>query len=166
MYLNIIEVLDNDGSKQSFNQKLKPFCLEFRGADLNFPEGTVIEGNLKNFCGTIVLRAKIEGNLITKCSKCSNDAKLFVSFDYVDEINLHNTEPYGIPLEGTAIKLDDMVYKAIYSELPMQILCNENCRGICTKCGANLNEADCSCDDETSDPRWDILKSLDLKDEV
>ena len=42
----------------------------------------------------------------------------------------------------------------------MKRLCDENCKGLCERCGANLNKAPCSCVTEKIDPRLAVLKQL------
>jgi len=55
------------------------------------------------------------------------------------------------------------VEEVIFSEIPLNPLCNPNCRGLCPECGANKNLADCSCQPEDIDPRWAKLKKLSLE---
>ena len=66
-------------------------------------------------------------------------------------------------LEGTEVDLAPLVRDAVLLHLPPAPLCSEDCRGLCTRCGANLNEAECGCEPGPSDPRWaalDVLKDL------
>jgi uncharacterized protein len=44
--------------------------------------------------------------------------------------------------------------------IPMRILCKEDCRGLCPKCGRNRNTNSCDCVEEAIDPRWEGLKGL------
>lgn len=46
---------------------------------------------------------------------------------------------------GETLSLDKLVYDAIMLEIPPKLLCSEDCKGLCQKCGANLNEVDCGC---------------------
>ena len=46
--------------------------------------------------------------------------------------------------------------------VPVQILCKEDCRGLCPSCGANLNLAPCNCVQKTGDPRLAVLRQLKL----
>jgi uncharacterized protein len=41
----------------------------------------------------------------------------------------------------------------------MQILCRDDCKGLCPQCGVNRNHKSCECGG-TSDPRWDALRKL------
>ena len=62
--------------------------------------------------------------------------------------------------EGDRIHLDDFIHEQIVLALPMQHVCSENCKGLCTHCGANLNEGPCGCKQDHSDPRWAALKDF------
>ncbi|MBR2488852.1 MAG: DUF177 domain-containing protein, partial [Clostridia bacterium] len=45
-------------------------------------------------------------------------------------------------------------------DLPMKHLCSEKCKGICSKCGKNLNDGKCECPEKEIDPRLQILADL------
>ena len=62
--------------------------------------------------------------------------------------------------DGEKIDLTDLVREQILLDLPTQILCREDCKGLCQKCGANLNEVNCNCAENETDPRWSALKNL------
>src|SRR5919112_562701 len=64
--------------------------------------------------------------------------------------------------EGDAVDLDEIVREQTLLALPSRHLCREDCKGLCQKCGANLNENQCSCEQGETDPRWAAL--ADLKD--
>jgi len=65
--------------------------------------------------------------------------------------------------EGDRIHLDEFLNEQIVLSRPMKHLCSENCKGLCTRCGANLNEGSCDCKEEASDPRWDALKGYKVR---
>jgi uncharacterized protein len=44
--------------------------------------------------------------------------------------------------------------------LPLKPICREDCQGLCSQCGTNLNENNCDCHKERIDPRWDALKRI------
>lgn len=56
------------------------------------------------------------------------------------------------------------VRQALILSLPMKPLCRENCRGICPRCGTNLNERKCDCKLDSIDPRWEGLRRLSGRD--
>jgi uncharacterized protein len=64
---------------------------------------------------------------------------------------------------GKVIELDPIVREQILLALPAYPVCDEGCKGLCTVCGANLNERECGCDRHVPDPRWAGLKDVKLQ---
>jgi uncharacterized protein len=64
---------------------------------------------------------------------------------------------------GGEIDLDEAVREQIYFSLPMKSLCREDCSGLCTFCGANLNKEECKCRRDMGHPGFSELKNLKLK---
>jgi len=62
--------------------------------------------------------------------------------------------------EGDRIDLSDIVREQILLSLPIKHICQEACKGICQRCGKDLNEGPCKCVEEHHDPRWDVLKTF------
>ena len=68
----------------------------------------------------------------------------------------------GFYQEGV-IDVDDLAREQIELALPMARLCAEDCRGLCPKCGANLNLGECACVEGLADRRWAGLTELKSK---
>lgn len=58
------------------------------------------------------------------------------------------------------IDLAHMIWEQITLALPMKPICKPDCKGLCSGCGVNRNEATCSCAHDSTDPRWQSLRSL------
>ncbi len=132
---------------------------EFRG------ETRRLDGKA-HVCGTI----QVDG--IIACTRCLEPiARHFeISFDDVfEESNNEDAEhdkelaleelDVSLANDGK-IDLADVVREQILLAIPEQIFCKDDCKGLCPKCGANLNLIDCMCADDDIDPRWAALKSL------
>lgn len=63
-------------------------------------------------------------------------------------------------LQGDKLDLTEIAREEILLALPQQFFCREDCKGLCEKCGADLNLKDCECGGEEIDPRWAALKNL------
>lgn len=63
-------------------------------------------------------------------------------------------------IEGSVLDLDRLVYHEILVRRPVKVLCREDCKGICKKCGANLNTETCSCDQSELDPRMAAIQDI------
>lgn len=61
---------------------------------------------------------------------------------------------------GTTLDIDRLIYDEILVNWPMKVLCREGCKGICRKCGANLNQKACSCDRTEPDPRMAAIQDI------
>jgi uncharacterized protein len=72
---------------------------------------------------------------------------------YDDELRYLSSEQHEIDITGD-------VRDAAFLAIPAKKLCKEDCKGICSHCGANLNHGTCDCQLKQSDPRWDALKKL------
>jgi uncharacterized protein len=118
---------------------------------------------------------RVEGNLkVTMqatCDRCLEmaDFPIETSFDLLympaengkggeDEIDEGAIE-VGY-YEGNGLALNDILREVVLLALPMQLVCNEACKGICPVCGQNRNQRDCGCHSETADDRWSKLRTL------
>jgi uncharacterized protein len=63
-------------------------------------------------------------------------------------------------VEDGRVDMAEVVREQILLAIPEQIFCRDDCRGLCAKCGANLNLIDCKCADDDIDPRWAALRNL------
>ena len=65
--------------------------------------------------------------------------------------------------EGKEIDLKPAIREQILLQIPGSPLCREDCKGLCPRCGKDLNEGDCGCDRTVMDPRWAALKGIQLE---
>jgi uncharacterized protein len=70
----------------------------------------------------------------------------------------------AFPIEGDQIDLVPAVREAVLLELPDDVLCRDNCAGICPVCGVDRNVGSCDCDTSVRDERWAALDDLRLDD--
>ncbi|HJV09433.1 MAG TPA: DUF177 domain-containing protein, partial [Acidimicrobiales bacterium] len=61
-----------------------------------------------------------------------------------------------------SVDLEPLVREALVLDLPLAPLCEEDCRGLCPTCGADLNLGDCDCPPAETDSRWAALDVLRL----
>ncbi|HET9552051.1 MAG TPA: DUF177 domain-containing protein [Anaeromyxobacteraceae bacterium] len=64
--------------------------------------------------------------------------------------------------QGKIVDLDPILREQVLLALPGYPVCREECKGLCSVCGANLNERECGCDRKVPDPRWAGLAKLKL----
>jgi uncharacterized protein len=61
---------------------------------------------------------------------------------------------------GEGLVLEDVLREQVLLSLPVRSLCRQDCKGLCPRCGRNLNTELCTCEDQPSDPRWSALSDL------
>jgi len=65
-----------------------------------------------------------------------------------------------IPKGAMEIDVSQEIRDLVILSLPPQIFCSPECKGLCPRCGANLNTETCRCTKEEMDPRWEALRGL------
>ena len=102
---------------------------------------------------------RINASATVACRRCLKDVSTSVSEDvhvlFVepgDEV-ADDPDAYRIPAHAQTIDLRPVVREQWLLAAPEYVLCREDCRGLCTRCGADLNAGPCSCPPET-DSRW------------
>lgn len=114
--------------------------------------------------GTITADAEFD------CTRCltpvKQDFKVAFDISYITEIPEAATAEIEVGdldtdvLADESLDLKEVVREQILLNLPEQVFCKEDCRGLCQKCGANRNLINCSCEEKEIDPRWLALKNL------
>jgi uncharacterized protein len=79
-----------------------------------------------------------------------------------EEIELSETDLVSVPYKGDEINLIPEVDEQIVMELPLRPLCSDDCRGLCTACGGDLNVTECGCRREVSSLSFGVLKNLKI----
>ena len=68
-------------------------------------------------------------------------------------------------VESDAVELDDILIPELIMDMEMSVVCDEDCKGLCFKCGKDLNQGPCGCVTKEVDPRLAVLqKFLDSKE--
>jgi uncharacterized protein len=125
---------------------------------------------------------EVQGSLRTgirlPCSRCLKhfDSPLASDFeltytkeipglmDVVDEEEIEiRVEDVGmLYFKGEEINLQQGIQEQVVLAFPLQPLCDENCSGLCPKCGSDLNRGDCGCKREPVSNKFAVLKNLKL----
>ena len=80
-----------------------------------------------------------------------------------DEVALVKDDLEFSYYEGDDFNLGGIIREQVILALPLQTLCKKNCKGLCQRCGKDLNEGPCDCKQEQADPRWRPLKAFKAK---
>ncbi|MBQ5747077.1 MAG: DUF177 domain-containing protein [Clostridia bacterium] len=156
--LDVAGLLRGETRQVDFGVSVK---LDESDFDVTFPRLPVISGSVVNMSGYIELSAKITVEYETACSRCLRPLVKEDAFEIKAPVaetleNMDNDE-YLIPENGQ-IDLGELVRETLILNLPVSHLCREDCKGLCIKCGKDLNDGDCGCVRKEKDPRWSVLE--------
>ena len=151
-----------------FTKKISESGTEFKGEmeletfsnngdELNMTKPLSFEGVLKKGNDFVEVSGKINLEYITACHLCGTELK---RDDAIDVFEIYRREPTEdeYKLTGDEIELDEMILDNLRLNLPVRFLCKDDCKGVCTKCGKNLNFEKCECVEEVRPSPFDILK--------
>jgi uncharacterized protein len=117
----------------------------------------------------VLVRGRLNAEVELECRRCLSPVRHRVDDTvdmYFSEIGDDEAEIEGevYPLSARAVELDltDAVREQLVLRVPEFALCREACRGLCPKCGTNLNETECDCVPEAPPSPWDALKQAKL----
>ena len=163
MLLGLSKIIDCPGASVSFSTSvdLSDLCY---GVSNPVTEPVCAEGMVRNTAGVLVMTGSIKTTIHGTCDRCANDFDREIHFPIdvvlVTELsNEENEDEWVFPLEGDSADLDDIVRTVFVLNLDSKLLCNEDCKGLCHRCGKNLNDGPGNCQKEL-DPRFAALKQL------
>lgn len=161
MRIDLHEIINVPGGSVSFDYEpdLKELYPEAVSKEL---EKARAKGVIRNSAGVLKLNAEISAKLRCSCDRCAvefdHDLRLPVSAVLAEEQNdEENTDLYL--LDGDYADLDEIINTAYVLEMGTKFLCKEDCKGLCPKCGKNLNEGPCSCTADMN-PKFAVLQQL------
>ncbi len=89
------------------------------------------------------VEGEIEFTLSGECTRCLANATNVYHTEFGEEVA--DGDEKGYSLVNDTVDLTKIVEDAVLMQIPVTFLCKEDCKGLCFKCGANLNETECQC---------------------
>ena len=97
------------------------------------------------------------------CDRCLTPVKVEIPLNISREYDKNTVEEEAEDenlIVGYNLDAEQLIYCEILVNWPMKTLCTEACKGICKKCGANLNHSSCTCDTVELDPRLAKIRDI------
>jgi uncharacterized protein len=111
--------------------------------------------------GGYALRLRFDAGLTGPCMRCLEPAEPSVAVDAREVDQPGSGEELRSPyVEGEELDLAAWARDAYALALPVQVVCREDCAGLCPKCGVNLNDDPDHAHEAELDPRWAKLREL------
>ena len=161
MILDLEPIFNNEGMVKEFDYELDLSAYELSGF-MPFTSPVKVSGSVGNYTGIVEINASADFALELDCDRCAKPInvplQIKIFHTLVTHLNDENNDELLLVNE-LRFDLDELVTEDIFLDLPAKFLCSEDCKGICPKCGKDLNTGSCSCEKEI-DPRLAALTQL------
>lgn len=160
MRLNLREIIEIPGGSVPFKCELETEGLDFPSIK-EYISRPFAEGRVFNEAGILTLEGTLTAEMICYCDRCGAEfdsvKEMPLSVTIVEEDTADNPELFL--LEGDEIDLDEILSTCFVLDMETKFLCTEDCKGLCSGCGKNLNLGPCECR-KPIDPRFAVLEQL------
>ena len=128
---------------------------------VSFPSPMKVSGEITNTAGYMRMTLTMSVDYQAECARCLDTVTGCFSLDLektvapkklLENLDEDKLDDYAI-IEDGFLDMDEPLREQIEMEFPVRFLCDEDCKGLCPKCGKNLNDGDCDCQKREIDPR-------------
>ena len=110
---------------------------------------------------------KAEITSAAPCDRCLEEVSVEIPLEIERKLDMKLTDEDRVNdldessyLTGMDLDVDQLVYLEVLMSWPLKVLCREDCKGICSQCGKNLNDGPCGCVEEPKDPRMAAISDI------
>src|SRR6266478_2718650 len=165
-----LDRLEEMGGK--FSEAYDVDSLPLDEEDVRLTEPAEVRGRIKRSGEEVELLGELHAKVESLCSRCLQPVELPIHAAFAERFvpavswvaeEQHELQEEDLNLavfDGEAIELEDLVREEILLAIPAQVLCREECKGLCPTCGIDRNAGSCQCEDTGGDERWQKLKNL------
>lgn len=168
MRLNIGSLVGNKGDFLTAEEEVSAKFIESLPDVERVIKPLVVKLTVTNSGEGYLVEGKLQSEVVLKCSRCLKpiQKKIEIAIDEeflnqrpdVDDAESLQEE---IPVvEGNELDLTSLIKEMALMSIPMKPVCDPDCPGLCSNCGANLAESQCECDNSDIDIRLAPLKKL------
>ena len=168
MQINMSELFAVEGSSKTWQVPLELKEVHVNGERYPVTEADPVEisivhtGNRRmEITGSVNLHLQIP------CDRCLKPVDVPFRLKPEREVDTNQTEEERIAaldeqpyVQGYLLDVDRLVYDELIVNMPMKVLCRQDCKGVCPKCGADRNLQDCGCDLTELDPRMSVIRDI------
>ena len=167
MKINVANLADRPGEEIPFEFTTTAGEIDAIADTYSFEGDIVVRGVYVHTGRCYRFTGQISCTKSFVCDRCLEPSSLQQVHDFNEEFQ-HGSAPVSGGekakivnyFDGDVIDLSPVVRDVLLSDQPLNNICNADCRGLCLKCGANLNHGDCGCDRTVIDPRLAALQQL------
>jgi len=138
------------------------------GLDGHYLGEITAEVDLEKTPTQLALTARLATEGRFSCDRCADEFTQRLAASYRmhylwNEEEAALLDPSEVQIVSASLAVIDLtedVRQTLVLAVPLKLLCKSTCKGLCPRCGTNLNQGNCTCSDEPGDGRWEALRSL------
>ncbi|MCI8659417.1 MAG: DUF177 domain-containing protein [Lachnospiraceae bacterium] len=168
MQINLTELFSVEGKEKIYTAEIDRNTFQAPDGVWEIVSKEPVILRIRNLGGKkLLLEGKAVLSLSIPCSRCLEPVNVPFELDIFQELDMDVSEadrveeldeqPY---VSGYYLDVDQLIGNELLLNLPMKVLCREDCKGICNRCGMNLNRGSCSCDRSSPDPRMSAIQDI------
>jgi uncharacterized protein len=177
MFVLKLEDIPEEGLTLSWEEErdsLLDYLSRFSSIDFGFETPLHGDAKIKKMGKSYLIQGTVQTLLRLRCVRCLKEFThpLSSTFDltlypmketrFGEEVELGEEDMKSSFFEGGEIHLSEIACEQIFLEVPYQPLCVEDCKGLCPKCGRDLNLSPCDCNKEEWEAGFSILRKMNL----
>lgn len=164
MQIDLSKLFEKEHSEQELKCPLEINAVTYGGETYDFVNKSEVELKISHTAKRqFLVTGRAVFRLNMRCARCLApeevpfDLKLSADLDMNHPADSEDELPY---VRGYSLDVDLLVMDELFVNIPISVLCSENCKGLCRGCGRNLNHGSCDCDTTVLDPR--MARILDI----
>lgn len=171
MSINLSNLFSTDESVYYFEDEITSSDINTDLGDLEVLHPIKYKGEISKINMEYIINIHTYYTLKANCDRCLSstlnniESSLSAKLEDYKEIQGEEEEDENeqddvIYYKNDILDIKKYILLEIVSSLPMKTLCNKDCKGLCQKCGIDLNKESCDCIVENIDPRFEKLKGF------
>ncbi len=166
MLYNLTDIFSSEGKVENLTTTYEPKVVVMQSEEFPICECGNLSLTLTNKAkGEVLLQGEISLVCEIPCGRCLKPVRTSLELKLEEHLK---ESMIGAPeaademsfVTGYELDTDALVGNEILINWPMKVLCHEDCKGICTVCGKDLNDGECGCDTFVPDPRMAVIKDI------
>ncbi|MDO5135044.1 MAG: DUF177 domain-containing protein [Eubacteriales bacterium] len=168
MRIHLSEIVSSEGMTVERSVPLGMETIVFRSGTFPVLAKEPVELTITNTGDKVLeLVGRGEVTVAIPCDRCLEEVPVVMLLDFQRKLDMKLTQEDRVEgldeesyLTGMDLDVDRLVYLEVLMGWPLKVLCKEDCKGICSQCGKNLNDGPCGCAKEPKDPRMAAISDI------
>jgi len=163
MRYNLEAFIESEEIQTTLQSKFQLALEDAYGTKLRLLGPVSMSAELYRVEDEVVFYGKLSFETEEECTRCLDSIQAEFDTEFQAKIVTEpsdDSEEYCLLYQDGELAVEELIQEVVRIEYPLQHICGLECKGLCPKCGVNLNHGDCTCEDDEIDPRLEKLKNL------